>query len=855
MNHIKNRFNKYGIRKYMSLAVCFLLIVTTVSMTINTSGGMNSKDNCLSYSFAFMEPGLQTAIVDAADYTLVQMSGCMMIGEQAGDPMLPVKPVKLLLPAKTMVTSVIVTGSPVEIVSVDTPVFPYQNPVPFGFEPEEFQFNTGLYASDSLYPSRLFDDYHVGYCRGYAILDITLNPVQYIPVSGRVFYYPEMTVTIDLEKTGEVSRFFRNNLDDKYWVERLVYNPEVTETYTSDVPVFDYPGGLCDPSDDFDYVIITTTYNGLDYWETTGSIPYNWDSLMTKHEQVDGLHCTLVTIQDINTCSDYWNSTALFNDTEAHIREFCRDAYQDWGVSYVFIGGDDEWIPARHMKYAYESDVDSDLYWSNLDNNFNADGDMYWGEEGDLGFDLYSELFIGRITCDEPQDVSNWMTKSFYYADSGDLDYLENAAFYGGDTGWLCEGDDFIDYSAVQGFEAWNNGHPEMPYNLSVKWTAEPPNPGWQGGSQDNAIAGLKNAINNDHVTLISGIAHADAGRSLDVHMEDWESDYHNTKPFFIHDQGNHCGDMDAPGGDGVLHSMLFHSDTYLAFACVYNSCFGWASNNSPINSSSPLQQKLFWDYFFDLENNSGSFINWQLGKAMAYSKDIMAPTINWDLSYGTWRAIIQGCLLFGDPAQRIKAPCSPSCYPVLDGTTGENSWYVSDVSIIFKGSGCESVYYKIDDGEWATYVAPIVISEDGVHLFCWFYVDNEGNLSDVECIEIKIDKTDPTIDLTVEKIGFRKWLITADVYDETSGIKRVEFHLNNEYLGETTIAPYVWTVTKKGTAQAIVYDNAGNSVVSTEVPVIRPVSYSQSQSSPSSGSQSQSQSIYSTIQRLILLR
>ena len=40
------------------------------------------------------------------------------------------------------------------------------------------------------------------------------------------------------------------------------------------------------------------------------------------------------------------------------------------------------------------------------------------------GFDLYAELFVGRITCDVPQDVSNWLTKSFYYADSAEWDYL-----------------------------------------------------------------------------------------------------------------------------------------------------------------------------------------------------------------------------------------------------------------------------------------------------------------------------------------------------------------------------------------------------------------------------------------------
>jgi len=341
------------------------------------------------------------------------------------------------------------------------------------------------------------------------------------------------------------------------------------------------------------------------------------------------------------------------------------------------------------MEYAYESNVDSDIYWSNLDSTFNADHDSQWGEERDLGFDLYSELFIGRITCDVPQDVSNWMTKSFYYTDNFDIDYLENAAFYAGRTGWTCQGDDFIDFAAIKGtdnwlgpnpgahgpypswlgflfgFETWNALNPGNEYNLSVKWTAEPPNPGWQGGSEPVAVAGLKNAINNDHVTLISGVAHANAQMSLDVGMGSWESGYHNTRPFFIYDFGCHCGDMDDPqhpnDDDGVLHSMLFHSDTELAFACIYNTCYGWGSFEDT-NSSSALLMKLFWDYLFDVSNNSKSTMNWTLGKAHAWSKDSMAPTIEWTNTGapGSWRGIIQGCLLFGDPAQRLKDMTKP---------------------------------------------------------------------------------------------------------------------------------------------------------------------------------------------------
>jgi hypothetical protein len=653
--------------------------------------------------------------------------------------MLPVRFIKLLIPPLKTISNIDVVGNPVEIEleSIDlkkSPIFPYQNPVSIGSEPEKFIINTALYGSKSVHPSVIYENNLIGYSRGYAILDLAMIPIQYIPGEGRLFYYPEMTVTIHLEETEDMNQFYRNNPEDETWVKNIVWNPEIAERYKTEVPTFSYPGGLCDPSDDYDYVIITTTYNDLDYWETSEETPYNWESLMDKHKEDDDLRCTLVTIQDIDDCEDYYNDTPLFDDIQAHIREFCKDAYQDWGTNYVFIGGDAEYIPARLMTSEVEMGVDADIYWNHLDGTFNDDHDVFWGEKGDTGFDLYGELFIGRITCDEPQDVSNWMTKSFYYADNSNISYLENAAFYGGNSGWPCEGDDFIDFSAIKGtedwlgpdpqqdgpwptwlgflfgFETWNAENPTIPFNLSIMWTAEPPNPGWQGGSTAKAIAGFRDAINNDLVTIISGIAHATETMSLDVQASSWESQYTNTKPFFIHDQGCHCGDMNA-AEDGVLHSMLFHSDTKLAFGCVYNTGFGWG-NLYTTNSSSSLQAKLFWDYFLDVENNSGGPVNWELGKAHAWSKDVLAPTINWG---GSWRETIQCCLLFGDPAQRLKPPNTLNTPPErperpdgpIEGKVGIEYTYSSN-SIDPDG---DKIYYMFDwgDGTDSDWLGPCV--------------------------------------------------------------------------------------------------------------------------------------------------
>lgn len=657
--------------------------ITAVGISLKSNNQTIYPANLMTYSFEFKAPNLQATSRNGVSYTTLSMAGCLAVGQQPGDPAMPVSAVQLMLPPKKTVYNVNVIGTPVTVKLSGTdlttqPIVPDQKPIPIGSDqPQQFIINSDVYSSDANYPSTLYSNEKVGYSHGFAIMSLNLNPVQYNPKQGTLVYYPKLTVVITLQTDNGVNKLYRNRPDDLAYVKTLVSNPDVADYYPlAHLPVAEYPGGLCDPSQHYDYVIVTTTENGLDHWDIGGTLTYNWDSLMALHN-ADGLSSTVVTVQDIRACPDYWNSTyyPLFNDTPALVREFCKDAYSDWGTSYILFAGDADAnaLPPRLMDSMGESGVDADLYWSNLDNNFNANHNSQWGEEGDAGFDYYHELAIGRIPCEQPQDVSNWLTKVIYYASSADSDYLDNCAFYGGNTGWDCQGDDFMDYSAIKGtntwlgpdpnnpgpfpiwipfqygFETWNDNNQNNQYNLSQKWTEAPvPNPGWSG----NGVQGLRDAINNDLVTIISGIAHADNQMSLDVYDTDWQTLYHNTRPFFLHDYGCHCGDFDA--GNGVLDTMLFMSNTKLSFGCVYNTGYGWGQFEST-NSSSAFQAKEFWGWFLDVVNHSGDLSHWQFGVAQGWSKDQMVPMIDWQS--GSWRETIQCCLLFGDPALQLKTP------------------------------------------------------------------------------------------------------------------------------------------------------------------------------------------------------
>jgi len=622
------------------------IVITLFLLLISYSPFGVSADSNIEYTFHFNEPNLKNKELFNEVFTEYNIRNTISIGNEIGKPVIQVESFQILIPYGKGIDKITINTPQILEVDADlkgfdliqNPITPFQGSIPIGEKiTDSLIIDEETYLSSNAYPEETYESLGINYCKGYPILSINLYPTKYVPGEGRLYYFPEIIVTIDLKDSSYINPFFRNNINDKNWVQSLVLNPIVADSY--DNKILDnsrYDNGLCDPSDNngngYDYVIITRE-SLADFSDQI----YNWTDLINK-KQLDGLEATLVTVEEITSCIDYWNSTSLFNDTPAKIREFCKDAYNDWGTEYILIAGDHSGaaeIPRRLMETAYESNIETDIYWSNLDKTFNDNSDSYWGEAGDTGFDLYSEIFIGSIPCDEPEDISNWLTKSFYYADSQEQDYLDNAAFYGGDTGWNCQGDDFEDFTIygtdywlgpdpdvdgpwpgfigfLYGFDTWNSSNPGIEYNTSVRWTAEPPNPGWQGGSESGAIAGLRDAINNDQATLISGIAHANSVMALDV----------------------------------------------LAFAAVFNTGYGWGNLDST-NSSSALQQKLFWDYMFNL-SKSGGTMNWQLGKAQAYSKDIMAPTINWDPSYGTWRSIIQGCLLFGDPAQNIKPPVMP---------------------------------------------------------------------------------------------------------------------------------------------------------------------------------------------------
>ena len=170
----------------------------------------------------------------------------------------------------------------------------------------------------------------------------------------------------------------------------------------------------------------------------------------------------------------------------------------------------------------------------------------------------------------------------------------------------------------------------------------------------------------------------------------------------------------------------------------------------------------------------------------------------------------------------------------VVNRKMGNNDWVVSDVtvSVIPDPDGIAAVYYKLDEEDWILYTESKVISDDGAHSFWWYVIDDEGYTSFPDSIFFKIDQTPPDIKLIKERIAINKVKFTADVYDETSNIERVEFRLGFTLQFTDYDFPYEWTWIghRNQNVRATVYDKAGNSA-SSSMSTQFSQSYSQSSS------------------------
>ncbi|MFH1460186.1 MAG: C25 family cysteine peptidase [Candidatus Omnitrophota bacterium] len=634
----------------------------------------------------FPEPILTPA---SNGYWHIEMNGMRSIANP-GEPVLPVKGVKALIPYNNEIKSYHVElGRRIEQFG-SYKIEPGQKEYPLSYEGkiDYTQPKKEIYKSAGVYPAkRASDKFNKQRLHGYEIAVINLHPVEYTPISGKIAYYDSMTLVIKTQKKSSTAAPFINRhspgKERKCQVKNLprhrkkllslIDNPQTLDTYNSAVDTQDNSviqqenSGIADeqaaaafgivPSGDYRYVIITA------------AAFENVFQALVNHKILKGIMATIVTTEWIYANYDGTRPDGGI-DNATKIRNFIIDAYENWNTEYVLLAGDgdganlggeseDSIIPARCLRSGGAT-IAADLYYACLDGSFDNDQDGEYGEENDgidgEEVDLVAEVYVGRAPVDSISEAENFVNKTIQYDEIGGS-YLQQCYMLGEYLWVKTWGADYMEEIRLG---SDNYGYSTMGFieneffNVKTHYDKDNPPVGCHGQE-------LVDIINNE-VHILNHVGHCNNFFLAKLYVPDkniFESEEQKNKyadvnlitnenPFFMNSQGCYPGAFDNKDAytlnylpdDCIAEHLL--GEEKGAFALIVNSRYGWGILNST-NGPSQYYQRQFWDAVF----REGIL---ELGRANQDSKEDNIEFID----YGMNRYCYFTVNLLGDPQLQL---------------------------------------------------------------------------------------------------------------------------------------------------------------------------------------------------------
>jgi len=610
-----------------------------------------TDSNLMVLEYEFGEPAIGRQ--GGGGYDQIKIAGLESY-QRAGAPVVPVRPVKVLVPFGKKVAGTRVVRLDSRELKGAYNLAPGQKPVPLSnrgrFRP--VKPNPAIYKQKTPWPGRGHKRGRTQSKRGYQFFTMNLFPVEYVPATGKVTYSRRMRLEIELEDCSGKSVLKSSGRLKK---EILVStdNPESLDTYNEAAESLAGQGqSLAALSGGaYQYVIITSAALA----DAQG--PWNFQALRDA-KLTRGMSATIVTTEWIYATYDGSRPDGGTDD-QTRIRNFLIDAYQNWGTEYVLLGGVNSIVPARMfwVKAFEGGDEDTmpvDMYYGCVDPaecsfDYNANG--LYGEPNDgLGgedVDLQAEIYIGRAPVEDEEELTNFIKKTLTYGATQNS-YLHRIAMLGEYLGFggvsnfaynsmeqIRLGGDYDGYFTY-GFE----NHPQTGLiDFLTTGCLEGDVYCWplydiEGSWSKSTLMNLMNG----GVHLFNHLGHAGQTDCMKLTTEDLES-LTNTDYFFAYSQGCNSGWFDSTDCFAEESMAVEHG----AFAVVMNARFGWGMEDSTDGPSQRFNRQ-FWDAVLG-ENMP------EMGRANQDSKednlwDIDGPAIRW---------CYYELNLFGDPAQRLR--------------------------------------------------------------------------------------------------------------------------------------------------------------------------------------------------------
>ncbi len=557
----------------------------------------------LTVDYSFKQPVLSKIQIGEQWYDRITMRDCPQ-GGYPGEPALPATGTHILLPYGTDVVGIeVIIGAGVSLGS-DYLIEPVGEPVRLSAPPGTARIpepDPKVYELNHAFPIAKFENVGIQGFRGYQILVLKLQPVQYVPVSGELTWFPEMTVNVHVQGVDQKSPLLRQQIDDHNRVMQMVDNPVVADTYPT---VSERRGG-------FDMLILTTP-----------AFASSFGPLKAYHD-ANGV------ITEIHTTTDVGS-----NDPVA-VRNYIRDQYINNGIEYVLIGGDDDIIPCKDLYVDGESNMPGDIFFSCLDGTWNWDNDGYFGEpndgEGGGDVDLIAEVYVGRACAGNTTEADRFVDKTLWYLTGQHTTATEALLVgeylgFGGVAEWGGNYlDELPDGSSAHGYTTV--GIPTDQYNIDTLYERDVSWGKW------DLIGKL-----DDGLHILNHLGHGAPDYAMHLYSSDILADVHNDDLCFIYSQTCSAGHLD--GTDCWAEHMNIKIDEG-AYAVIMNARYGYGEWNSTDGPSQRFNRE-FWDAVFNQDEGLP-----ELGKANSDSKEDNIYRIN--------ESCMRWCTyelnLFGDPS------------------------------------------------------------------------------------------------------------------------------------------------------------------------------------------------------------
>lgn len=602
-------------------STCYKLLVLPALFCVFSTLA-DASENRLTQTVTFPLPVVTHT---SASLTRVQLAGCEP-DIQTGLPVLPVTGLAFSIPPNVEVASVTIRTEEQQKLLLSSlvewgvpPIQPDDPPLP------DIAPDPTIYQSTELYPNPDEPVWRLdGQSPNGKRLSVKISPIHYLPAKHLLYAAQKITVDVLLRDAPPVI---------------------VSRAMTS--PLYDaFPHPL---GESYNYVIVSTS----NLIHNTPA-PWNFQTLCEARAQA-GLVPLCVSTEWISANYPGTNLTA-------NIRAFVQDAYTQWKLRFLLIGGTFDLIPTAKLHIAVReffdmrtSDIPSDaLYYGCLDGPYDGNNNGQFGEltdgvnGGDI--DLVAEVMVGRFPVANAIELAHMIRKTLRY-ETAEPHELAPSAFVSEkmDLGQLIYTDGFMDQlrTGSSSDNLISLGFSSPPYDelLDDSYLLYDSATGlW---NKQDALAFL-----NQNLSSLNHIGHASTKQCMKIDLNSTADRqalqaFTNSLPYFAYSQSCLAGAFDIP--DCFAEQLVTVSNA--AFAAIMNAREGWVYGNI-VGGYSHRYQRAFWDAAF--RGSATCF-----GEINESSRLTNLYLLN-QTSANYWRWVYYELNLLGDPATPFLAALNP---------------------------------------------------------------------------------------------------------------------------------------------------------------------------------------------------